>query len=128
VSEDNSRRASSGFAISDEAVEQVIGRLLQIGVLISAVVVVAGGVALLIRYGAVRADFGSFRGEPSELSTLRGIIRGAFRLDSTAIVQLGLVRVGLTLVAFWRQRDRLYVCITAIVLTLLVYGLLWGHA
>jgi len=63
-------------------------------------------------------------------------VRGAYRLDSHAIVQFGLVlliatpimRVALTLVAFWWQRDRLYVGITTFVLALLVYGLFWGHA
>lgn len=118
--------------ISDHAVEQLIGRLLQVGVLISAVVVVVGGALLLARYGDVTADFRSFRSEPTELRTLAGIVRGVFRLDSAAIVQFGLVlliatpvvRVGLTLVAFWRQRDRLYVCITAFVLAVLLYGLI----
>ena len=131
--------ASSSNPVSpadDHAVEQLIGRLLQVGVLISAVVVVIGGGILLARYGGVRADFRSFRSEPTELSTLAGIIRGVFRLESAAIVQFGLVlliatpvvRVGLTLIAFWWQRDRLYVCITAFVLMLLVYSLFWGRA
>jgi uncharacterized membrane protein len=136
MTEDHSQRSKHTPAVSDHAIEQVIGRLLQIGVLISGLVVVVGGVALLVRHGAVPADFRTFRGEPSELSTLGGIVRGARRLDSAAIVQLGLVlliatpvmRVALTLVAFWMQRDRLYVYITAFVLTLLVYSLLWGRA
>jgi uncharacterized membrane protein len=38
------------------------------------------------------------------------------------------MRVGLTLIAFWWQRDRRYACITGFVLTLLVYSLLWGRA
>ncbi|HEX5073015.1 MAG TPA: DUF1634 domain-containing protein [Gemmatimonadaceae bacterium] len=129
-------RANDAPRLTDHALEQIIGRLLQIGVLISALVVVLGGVALLIRYGGAPADFRSFRAEPSELSTLVGIVRGASRLDSHAVVQLGLVlliatpimRVALTLVAFWWQRDRLYVGITAFVLALLVYGLFWGRA
>ena len=136
MSEGNRGRTKDALRLSDHALEQVIGRLLQIGVLISAFVVVVGGIALLIRHGDVPADFRSFRGEPSELSTLGGIIRGASRLDSHAIVQLGLVlliatpvlRVSLTLIAFWWQRDRLYVCITAFVLTLLVYSLFWSGA
>lgn len=136
MSESNPGRTKDALRLSDHALEQVIGRLLQIGVLISALVVVVGGIALLIRYGSVPADFQSFRSEPSELSTLGGIVRGAYRLDSHAVVQLGLVlliatpimRVGLTLIAFWWQRDRLYVCITAFVLGLLVYSLFWGRA
>ena len=136
MSESPAGHATGAPRLSDHALEQIIGRLLQIGVLISALVVVAGGIALLIRYGGASADFRSFRSEPSELSTLGGIVRGAYRLDSHAIVQFGLVlliatpimRVALTLVAFWWQRDRLYVGITTFVLALLVYGLFWGHA
>jgi uncharacterized membrane protein len=136
VSERNPGRPSDASSLSDHALEQIIGRVLQIGVLVSALVVVAGGIALLIRHGGAPADFRSFRSAPSELSTLGGIVRGAYRLDSHAIVQLGLVlliatpimRVGLTLVAFWWQRDRLYVCITGFVLALLVYSLFWGRA
>lgn len=109
MSEGNAGGTTDAPRLSDHDLEQVIGRLLQIGVLISAFVVVVGGLALLVRYGGARADFRSFRSEPSELRTLGGIVRGAYHLDSPAIVQLGLVlliatpimRVGLTLIAFW---------------------------
>ena len=136
MSQSNPGRTKDATRLSDHALEQVIGRLLQIGVLVAALVVVVGGIALLSRYGGMPADFRSFRSEPSELSTLGGIVRGAYHLDSPAIVQLGLVlliatpimRVGLTLIAFWWQRDRLYMSITAFVLMLLVYSLFWGRA
>jgi uncharacterized membrane protein len=136
VSESHPGGTKDAPRLSDHALEQVIGRLLQIGVLVAALVVVVGGIALLSRYGGMPADFRSFRSEPSVLSTLGGIVRGAYHLDSHAIVQLGLVlliatpimRVGLTLIAFWWQRDRLYMSITAFVLMLLVYSLFWGRA
>jgi uncharacterized membrane protein len=122
--------------LTEHAVEQMIGRILQIGVLVSAIVVIVGGIGLLVRYGRSPANFQVFRPESSETSTLGGIIRGAAARDSRAIVQLGLVlliatpvvRVALTVGAFWRQRDRLYVAITLFVLVLLVYGLFWGTA
>ena len=121
---------------SDHAVEQLIGRLLQVGVLVAAAVVIAGGSALLARYGTTPADFAAFRAEPSMLRSVGGIVRGALALDSRAVVQLGLLlliatpvaRVALTLVAFVLQRDRLYVAITALVLVLLLYGIVFGRA
>jgi uncharacterized membrane protein len=121
---------------SDHRVEQIVGRLLQIGVLISAAVVIIGGAALLAQHGRTAADFSVFRAAPSGLQTVSGIVRAALSLDSRAIVQLGLVlliatpvaRVAMTLVAFMLQRDRLYVALTALVLALLLYGLLWGVA
>ena len=125
-------RAAAAPAASDHRVEQVVGRLLQVGVLVAAAVVLAGGIGLLLTYGGAPADFRVFRAEPSGLQTVGGIVRGALALDSRAVVQLGLVlliatpvaRVALTLVAFVLQRDRLYVPITATVLALLLYSLL----
>lgn len=121
---------------SDYDVEQIIGRLLQGGVLLAAAVVIVGGAALVSQYGRFHADFAVFHGETEGLRSIGGIVRGVGGFDSRAIVQLGLVlliatpvaRVALTLVAFLVQRDRLYVAITAVVLALLLYGLIWGRA
>jgi uncharacterized membrane protein len=119
---------------SDHAVEQIVGRLLQIGVLLAAAVVLVGGTMLLARHGANPADYSAFRGEPELLRSVVSIVRSALAGDSKAIVQLGLLmliatpiaRVACTLVAFALQRDRTYVGITAIVLALLLYGLIFG--
>ncbi|HXT15975.1 MAG TPA: DUF1634 domain-containing protein [Gemmatimonadaceae bacterium] len=121
---------------SDHAIEQFVGRLLQIGVLLSAIIIAAGGIMLLMHHGSEVPVYTPFRGEPPALATLHGILRGAFSLDARATIQFGLLlliatpvmRVGFTLVAFALQRDRKYVLITAIVLTLLLYGLLFGRA
>ena len=96
----------------------------------------SGGVLVLAQHGSSPAVYSPFRGEPSMLSSLIGIFRGVAALDSLAIVQLGLVmliatpvlRVAFTLVAFAIQRDRTYVFVTALVLALLLYGLLYGRA
>jgi uncharacterized membrane protein len=117
---------------SDHRVEQIIGRLLQFGVLAAAAVVILGGVPLLLIHGRDVANFSVFRSAPSALRTVGGIVHAAFALDPRAVVQLGLVlliatpvaRVALTLVAFVLQRDRLYVAITTLVLVLLLYGLI----
>lgn len=129
------RPAPDEAASSDHQVEQVIGRLLQVGVLVAAAVVLVGGIGLLLTYGGAPADFRTFRTEPSPLHHVGGIVRGALALDSRAIVQLGLVlliatpvaRVALTLVAFVLQRDRLYVPLTGVVLALLLYSLLFSN-
>jgi len=122
--------------VSDEAVEQLVGRLLQVGVLVAAAVTLAGGILLVAQHGPSPADYGTFRGEPDYLRSLVGILRAALSMDSRAIVQLGLVlliatpiaRVAFTLVAFALQRDRVYVGVTLLVLALLLFGLLFGIA
>ena len=122
--------------VSDHTVEQIVGRMLQLGVLIAALVVLTGGVLLLVQHGGAPASFSVFHGEPDGLRSIAGILRGVGTMQSQAIVQLGLLlliatpvaRVAFTLVAFVLQRDRTYVALTALVLALLLYGLVFGHA
>ena len=121
---------------SDHEIEQRIGRLLQVGVMIAAAVVVIGGAMFLVQHGRDPVAYHTFSTTASPLWSLTGIVRGTLALDSASIVQFGLVlliatpvmRVALTLVAFLVQRDRLYVAITALVLALLLYGLIWVRA
>jgi uncharacterized membrane protein len=120
---------------TDHQVDMVIGRLLQVGVLIAAAVTLAAGVLYLARHGAVVPDFRTFVGAPTALRSLTGIAHGVAAGDTASLVQFGLVlliltpmaRVALTLGAFLVQKDRLYVGLTTIVLAVLVYGLFWAR-
>jgi uncharacterized membrane protein len=120
---------------TDHDVEQLIGRLLQFGVLAAAIVTIIGGLLLLVQHGSTVPDYSVFREQPDYLTSLLGIARGVLSFRSEAIVQLGLVlliatpvaRVAFTLVAFILKRDRVYVAITTIVLALLLYGLVFGQ-
>jgi uncharacterized membrane protein len=122
--------------MSERETEQLIGRLLQVGVFLAAIVTLVGGVLLIREHGSVPPSFASFHGQPGNLTSLIGILRGVRAGQSDAIVQLGIVlliatpiaRVAFTLVAFAIQRDRTYVFITLLVLALLLYGLLFGKA
>lgn len=117
-------------AWNDQRIEELISYLLIAGVLLSALLVLAGGIVYLARHGGEAAAYGTFRGEPEELRTIRGL----FAMDSLrhgrGLIQLGLVlliltpiaRVAFALVGFARERDRLYVLISGIVLALLLYS------
>lgn len=130
--DDSARTGSS--PLSDHQVEQIVGRLLQIGVLIAAVVVILGGAMLLATSALQVVSFSVFRGEPAMLRSVSAVARGASTFNAHAVIQLGLVllvatpiaRVALTLIAFLFQRDRLYVIITSLVLALLLFSLLQG--
>ena len=99
---------------TDHAVEQLIGRFLQFGVMLAAGVVLVGGTLVLVQHGGAPVSYAVFHGAPEQLRTIGGIVRGALALDSKAIVQLGLVlliatpvaRVAFMLIAFVVQRDR----------------------
>jgi uncharacterized membrane protein len=126
--------STSGHAPAEAHVEQMVGNLLRIGVLIAAAVTIAGGIAFMIHHGSLVPDHSVFRGQPAMLSSVAGVIAGVMALEPAAIVQLGIVlliatpvaRVLLTLIAFAVQRDWMYVLISAIVLALRAYSLLVG--
>jgi len=116
---------------SDEKVETIMGNLLRAGVMLAAAVVLAGGLIYLLRHGAAQPGYHVFRGEPADLRSIRGIVAEAVTLRGRGIIQLGLLlliatpiaRVAFSVYAFARQGDRIYIVVTLIVLTLLLYGL-----
>jgi uncharacterized membrane protein len=119
---------------TDDDVDQLLGNLLRIGVIIATIVAVIGGVLFLGRHGLEPAKGHVFVGEPPELRSVGGIVRAAMVLRPDAIIQLGLLlliatpvaRVAMSLVAFILQRDRVYVVVTTIVLALLIFSLVGG--
>jgi uncharacterized membrane protein len=120
---------------SDHRVEQTVGNLLRIGVLLSTAIVLVGGAIFLQRHANERSDHSVFGGEPGVLCDPVGIVREAWSLSGRGVIQLGLLvliatpvfRVVFSAYAFWRQRDRVYVVITLIVLAVLMFGLLSGR-
>jgi uncharacterized membrane protein len=114
--------------------EKLIGLLLLVGLLTSAVIVLAGAVIFLWRHGSSPVHYRVFRGEPSDLRTLAGIWDDAQAHSGRGIIQFGLVllvavqvvRVGLTGVLFVLNRDAKFVAITLMVLSLLAYALFFA--
>jgi uncharacterized membrane protein len=116
---------------TDERVNQIIGDLLRIGVTIAALVVLAGGIAYLIGHGADTPAKRIFASEPMALRSVPVIVRGALSWHSLELIQFGLLlliatpiaRVAFSVLAFALQRDRTYVIVTLIVLSLLMFSL-----
>ncbi|HXG67874.1 MAG TPA: DUF1634 domain-containing protein [Blastocatellia bacterium] len=120
---------------TDQQVEQMIGNLLRGGVIVAAAVVLVGGIIYLSRYGALLPDYRVFRGEPTDLRSVSGIIKDVFSLRSRAVIQLGLLllvatpvaRVAFSVLTFARERDRAYVIVTVSVLAALTYSIAGGQ-
>jgi len=120
--------------ITDTSIERMVSVLLRTGVVISGVIVFLGGIYYLARHGYQPADHHTFHGEPSVDRIIGQIAAGAIALRARSIIQMGLLiliatpiaRVAFSLVAFILERDRTYVVITAIVLTILLYSLVSG--
>ena len=111
-----------------------MSQLLRFGVLLSAAVVLLGGILLLLPIGRALADHREFVGNHDGLRGLAAIFRAALALDPRGVVQLGIVlliatpvaRVLIALILFLRERDKSFVWITLIVLAVLMYGFLGG--
>lgn len=116
----------------DPRVQQVIGNLLRIGVLLAAAVTLIGGIVYLVRHGQALPSYHSFHAQPSDLRHPTAIMQDAMADRARGIIQLGLIllvavpvsRVAVTIIAFAIERDRTYVVVGVIVLALLLASLI----
>src|ERR1700722_9426648 len=116
---------------TDHELDVSIAGMLRFGVTLAAVVVLAGGVLYLRHPWSAIPDYSHFTTDGPGLRTLTGIFHGLVHLNPESIIQFGLVlliatpvaRVVYCVVGFARQRDRLYVLVSAIVLLILIYSL-----
>jgi len=72
---------------SDKQVEKILGNLLRSGVVAAALVVLAGGIIYLIRYGAISRLFHLPR-STTEFRSVGGIITAALR-SGARLINLG---------------------------------------
>ena len=118
--------------MSDYDIEAVMGRLLITGVIISGALILIGGIYYLIQHGFSVPHFKTFRGEPSNLRSVKQIFNGVIHFDSLSIIQMGLLlliatpiaRVIFAVVGFFIEKDFLYVVISLIVLAIIAYSIL----
>jgi uncharacterized membrane protein len=116
---------------TDQRLEKFIGNTLRSGVLLAAVVVMLGGTLYLVRHGSESPSYHVFRGEPSDLRSVHGIVTDALSLRGRGLIQLGLLlliatpvaRVAFSFIAFGLQGDFTYM----MVLASLVYSLAGGY-
>lgn len=124
----------TGPKVTDSGIERMVSVLLRTGVLISAFVVIAGGIYYLVRHGGVPADYHHFNGQPAIDRIVPQIVLGVVALRARSVIQFGILlliatpilRVAFSLVAFAFERDRTYVVITALVLAILLFSLITG--
>ena len=125
-----------GPVLTDERMDQVIGNLLRVGVIVSALVVFAGGILFLARHGRQPTpDLRDFHAEPEALCNPGGILHQSAAMSGHGLIMLGLLlliatpvaRVIFSTAAFAVQRDYLYVLFTLMVLAVLLYSLFSGY-
>lgn len=119
-----------GKKTDDTDLEIVIGQLLRYGVLISSIVVAAGGVVYLYRHGTGHPLYGQFKGEPSKMRELRPLWQAVLRGEGRPLIQLGLLilvatpiaRILFSVFGYLLEKDYLYVVITLVVLGVILWN------
>lgn len=115
---------------NDRSMEVIMGRLLQVGVLLASCVMLVGGLLFVKAHHSARPDYRVFKSEPQALRHISGVMSGIAAGDPAAIIQLAVLlliatpvaRVVFALIAFGIERDRIYVCVSAVVLVVLLFG------
>jgi uncharacterized membrane protein len=117
--------------MDDRRLETIIGKLLRVGVLAAAAIVLLGGSLYLLNKGASPVSYKKFQAASSDVRSIPEIFYSALHLQSEGLIQLGILvlvatpvaRVVLALVGFALERDRLYTIVSLIVLLILVFSL-----
>ncbi len=123
----------------DVRVEHTMGRLLQVGVLLAAAVTAVGGAIFLAKRWdepVPNRHVFAYKGTPPppEISSVPGVVGYALSGRGAGLIQLGVLlliatpvaRVAFSVYVFARQRDRLYIVVTLVVLALLLLSLFAG--
>ena len=110
----------------------MIGGLLRAGVILAAATVFLGGVVYLMQHSSDRVNYSRFDAGSDQVRSLAGVVRSAARLDSTGLIQFGLLLLIATPVArvitaaagFALERDGRYTVVSLIVLAVLILSLM----
>jgi uncharacterized membrane protein len=116
---------------NDQRIETWVSVFLRTGVMFAAAIVLTGGILYLTQNRGPRPDYQHFHGEPAQFTHFTGILHGVAALNPECIIMLGLLiliatpvaRVGMCIVGFLFERDRLYTAVSTIVLIILLYSL-----
>lgn len=122
--------------MKDKDIQVILGTLLRIGVLVSMLVVLVGGVIFLISESGTVVDYSIFKPEVDSLSKPLEIIKMLPTLNGKAIIQFGILlliftpisRVIFSIVTFSLEKDYMYVFIGLIVLAIIMVSLSGGFA
>ena len=118
--------------MTDEKLEAIIGNLLRTGVIGSAVIVLLAGIVFVGQHHADTVSYSTFQMERSGLRTINGILHSVWSLRADTFIQLGLLlliatpiaRVALAAIGFYLQKDRIYVAVSLIVLSILLFSII----
>jgi uncharacterized membrane protein len=114
---------------ADLKMEIAISQMLRAGVSLAAIVVFVGAIFYLLHAHGMAPDYRHFHGVPGPADRIPPLLV-ASRLDSRSIIRLGILlliatpimRVAYCVYGFARQKDKIYVLVSSIVLAVLLYS------
>ncbi len=120
---------------ADQDIEKLIGYLLRYGVITASLIVFIGGIIYLHQYqhSSIPA-YHTFVGEQAGFTTIRQIMSGVGSFNAKGIIQLGvlvliatpILRIFFSLIGFILEKDRLYILITFVVLSVMMFSIFGG--
>lgn len=123
--------------MNDERIQRLLARLMLWGVILASVVILCGLAWYLAAHPGEPPGDHLFRGEPRYFESLPALAQRALDWQAVderrSVVMIGIVlllvnpflRVAFAVLGFAAQRDRLYAGISAFVLAVLVFSLVW---
>jgi uncharacterized membrane protein len=122
-----------GSKWNDEYMEKLISLLLRWGVIVASIIVCIGAVIFLTREGNLKPQYATFNGEPEQFrnvwqilaSTLVPSGRGIIETGVLLLITIPLLRVLLSVISFGKEKDKVYVIITSVVLCFLLFSLFY---
>ena len=114
---------------ADLKMEIAISQMLRAGVSLAAIVVFVGGCLYMWQAHGVTPDYRHFHGIASPADRIPPLLV-ARHLDSRSIIRLGIlllvatpiIRVAYCVYGFAAQRDKIYIVVSSIVLSVLLYS------
>ena len=117
--------------LGDKDVQVILGTLLRVGVIVSTLVVIVGGIIFLTTQANHKISFSEFKPGQAKFSSVAAIISGLKTFDGLAIIQFGVLlliftpiaRVVFSIFSFLMEKDYMYVLIGIIVLCVIITSL-----
>ncbi|MGE5383756.1 MAG: DUF1634 domain-containing protein [Omnitrophica WOR_2 bacterium] len=109
----------------------IMSNILRTGIILSALIVITGGILYFTQHAAEPFNYKTFSGEPDRLKHISSILHEAIHLRSRPIIQTGLLiliatpvlRVIFSFINFIFEKDFFYAFISFIVTLILFYSL-----
>ncbi len=119
----------------DQLLEIAMGRMLRIGVSLSAFVVLVGGALYLREFQGSMPDYSQFHLSRAPYRSVIAILDSLTHLESKSLIDFGILlliatpisRVLLGVIGFSMEKDRMYAAVSAIILAILLASLFTGR-